>query len=167
MNTEEEVTDIVVSPSNKLSITGNDLIEEIINETDSDKVEDLTNLFKINQKKRNLARINKLSNLLDTIDKEVIERLNNSPETFRNETLLAYMESTQKSINNIEQSVDQVPLIQINNQKNEINIANSSGLNRESRQKVLDTVMAILNNETEEAKDKDIIDITPSEGDNN
>ena len=154
---KDETESIIVSPKTKLSNTGNDLIENIVNETDPDKIEDLTNLFKINQKKRSLLRINKLSNLLDNIDEEVINRFNNFPETFRNETLLDYMESTQKSITNIEQNLEQAPLIQINNQKNEINISDS-GLNRESRQKVLDAVMAILN--SSEA-DTDIIDIEP------
>ena len=152
---DEEQNEIVVSPANKLVNTGNDLINEIINESDPDKVEDLTNLFKLNQKKRDIARINKLSNLLDNIDKEVIDRINNVPESFKNETLLAYMESTQKSITNIQQNVEQTPLIQINNQKNEINISDS-GLNRESRQKVLDAVMAILNN-------TDVIDVESKE----
>lgn len=126
--------------------SSNELINKIINENDRDKLNDLTNLFMINQKKKDIVRANKLSNLLNLIDNEVYDRVSNEPEMFDNLTLLKYMDSTQQTINNVSQSINQVPFIQINNQKNEINInSNSSGLDRDSRAKVLEVVTAILN----------------------
>ena len=55
------------------------------------------------------------------------------------------MESTQSAINTTYQNLDRQPLIQINNQKNEINF-NNSGLDRESRARVLEVVSAIISN---------------------
>jgi hypothetical protein len=137
--------------------SSNELINKIINENDRDKLNDLTNLFMINQKKKDIVRANKLSNLLNLIDNEVYERVSNEPEMFDNLTLLKYMDSTQQTINNVSQSINQVPFIQINNQKNEINInSNSSGLDRDSRAKVLEVVTAILNGTNDNVIDVDV-----------
>ena len=68
------------------------------------------------------------------------------------------MDSTQQTINNVSQSINQVPFIQINNQKNEINInSNSSGLDRDSRAKVLEVVTAILNGTNDNVIDVDVV----------
>ena len=137
--------------------SSNELINKIINENDRDKLNDLTNLFMINQKKKDIVRANKLSNLLNLIDNEVYDRVSNEPEMFDNLTLLKYMDSTQQTINNVSQSINQVPFIQINNQKNEINInSNSSGLDRDSRAKVLEVVTAILNGTNDNVIDVDV-----------
>lgn len=139
--------------------SSNELINKIINENDRDKLNDLTNLFMINQKKKDIVRANKLSNLLNLIDNEVYERVSNEPEMFDNLTLLKYMDSTQQTINNVSQSINQVPFIQINNQKNEINInSNSSGLDRDSRAKVLEVVTAILNGTNDNVIDVDVVE---------
>lgn len=121
-----------------------DIVNDLIKENDSAKFNDLTNLFKMNQKKKDIYRANKLSNLLDLIDNEVYERVSSMPESFDNYALLKYMESTQNAINTTNQNLDRQPFIQINNQKNEINF-NSSGLDRDSRARVLEAVTAIIN----------------------
>ena len=55
------------------------------------------------------------------------------------------MTATQQILGNISQEIEKTPLIQINNQKNEIHI-NEEGLSRESRMKVLDVISKILDN---------------------
>ena len=132
-----------------------DLVNQIINETDTDKIDDLTKLFTINQRKKDIARIDKLSQLLNLVDDEVTNRLVDCPESFNNDQLVKYMTATQQSISTIENTLDQKPIIQINNQKNEIHI-NDSGLNRESREKVLNAVMEILNKANDNVIDVDV-----------
>ncbi len=142
---EEEKNELVEnSDTFDLYKQSDDIVNDLIKENDSAKFNDLTNLFKMNQKKKDIYRANKLSNLLDLIDNEVYERVSSMPESFDNYALLKYMESTQNAINTTNQNLDRQPFIQINNQKNEINF-NSSGLDRDSRAKVLEAVTAIIN----------------------
>lgn len=141
MDEKNEITPVV---NLKLTLEGNDLTNQIIEEKDASKLEDLTKLFLLNKKKKDLARINKLSNLIDTIDNEVIARMNEEPESFNNDQLVKYMTATQQIVDNTTQSIEAVPLVQINTQKNEIHI-DDSGLNKESRAKVLEVITSILN----------------------
>lgn len=142
---EEEKNELVEnSDTFDLYKQSDDIVNDLIRENDSAKFNDLTNLFKMNQKKKDIYRANKLSNLLDLIDNEVYERVSSMPESFDNYALLKYMESTQNAINTTNQNLDRQPFIQINNQKNEINF-NSSGLDRDSRARVLEAVTAIIN----------------------
>ena len=142
----------------KLSNDTDALTEQIMSETDLDKFNDLTNLFEMNHRKKNMARINRLSNLLEMVDDEVILRLSTSPSAIEDKDLVGYMKTAQSAIDSIEGNLNQTPLVQINNQKNEIHI-NESGLNQESRKKVLDAVMAILEN----AKTDNIIEVEDTE----
>lgn len=137
----------------KLFGDSDELVEQIINENDPDKINDLTQLFKMSQAKKDVARTNRLSKLLEVIDDEVIMRFTSTPEAFDNDQLLKYMDVTQRTIYNVSDSINKVPTIQINNQSNEIHI-NNSGLDRSSRAKVLEAVNSILNS-------ANIIDITP------
>jgi len=142
---EEEKNELVEnSDTFDLYKQSDDIVNDLIRENDSAKFNDLTNLFKMNQKKKDIYRANKLSNLLDLIDNEIYERDSSMPESFDNYALLKYMESTQNAINTTNQNLDRQPFIQINNQKNEINF-NSSGLDRDSRARVLEAVTAIIN----------------------
>lgn len=134
-----------LTPSVKLDLESNNITQQIVNETDPAKIDDLTQLFMLNKKKKNLVRMNKLSNLLDVIDDEVILRFSEEPDTFNNDQLVKYMTATQQILGNISQEIEKTPLIQINNQKNEIHI-NEEGLSRESRMKVLDVISKILDN---------------------
>lgn len=141
----DEKNEIVeVNHNVKLTLEGNDITNQIISEKDPNKLEDLTQLFLLNKKKKDLARINKLSNLINTIDDEVINRFNEEPENFNNDQLVKYLTATQQIIDTTANNIEKVPMIQINNQKNEIHI-DDSGLNKESRAKVLEVITSILN----------------------
>ena len=150
----------LASPDAALVQEGNNLTTEILKENDPAKLEDLTNLFNINQKKKNIARLNRLSNLLELIDTEAIERITAYPDAIDNDQLISYMNATQNAIkisnNNISQDA---PLIQINNTRNEIRVdTETSGLDRASRARVLEVVNSILNS----AKNDEVIDVTPN-----
>lgn len=151
--------EILVNNSAKLIADQSQVVSQIIDTDDPDQLEDLTNLFVANQKKKNMARINKLSSLLELVDDEVIMRFTSTPENFNEDQLLKYMDVVQKSVTQLEQNINQTPIIQINNQKNQINIGDY-GLDQESRKRVVDAVLNIINGNS------DIIDIDTQEEEN-
>lgn len=130
----------------------NALITKIINEQDSSKLNDLTDLFDMVARKKKYVRMHRLFNILDKVDTEVDARLQAGPEDedrFNNDQLIKVMNVTQQAVSDINNDVHDKPLVQINTQNNNFDF----GLNRESRQRVIDAVMSILNqkdNEDEE-----------------
>ena len=148
---------LIERPVAVLAKESNELAELIIAEKDPNKLQDLTNLFKQNQLKKNLLRSNKLNNLLELIDDEVVSRVTGNPEMIKDKDLLGYMNATQQSIQNSFNSFEQMPVIQVNNIENSVNINNN--LSKESRQVVLDKVNEILN----QLKTDNVIDIKEGE----
>lgn len=165
MEEERSLSGLVPKETRTLTEKTADLVDDIIKEENVDKFNDLTALFSMNQKKKNIARIAKLSALLDVIDNETLMRFMDSPEAFDNDQLVKYMDVTQKAITNIENTLEKTPAIQINTQNNEIHIdGNKSGLNRDSRKNVYEAVMAILDDlKNNDAVDVDFEDFTDTE----
>jgi hypothetical protein len=123
-----------------------DIAQQILDETDIDKVKDLTALFNLNTQKRNVARVLKMTDLLDRVTDQMLTRFERTPDNFSNEDLIKFMQVTENSIEKANKSisqVDQTPAIQYQ-QNNQVNINIGDSLNRESRQRVTDTVQAIL-----------------------
>ena len=147
------------SEGNKIIVSslveeGNNIANKIVSESDPDKLDTLTKLFSLNQKKKQIVRVNKLSNLLDKVDNEVINRFENNPEVIEDRDLYKYWQATSELVNGKTEEDISIPRVQINNQTN-INL-NSSGLNRESREKVLDVVNKILSEANAGVIDVDI-----------
>ena len=123
-----------------------DIAQQILDETDVDKIKDLTNLFNLNARKRNVARVLKMTDLLDRVTDQMLTRFERTPDNFSNEDLIKFMQVTENSIEKANTSISQVdetPAIQLQ-QNNQVNINIGDSLNRESRQRVTDTVQAIL-----------------------
>jgi hypothetical protein len=123
-----------------------DIAQQILDETDVDKIKDLTNLFNLNAQKRNVARVLKMTDLLDKVTDQMLTRFERTPDNFSNEDLIKFMQVTENSIEKANKSisqVDQTPAIQYQ-QNNQVNISIGDSLSRESRQRVTDTVQAIL-----------------------
>lgn len=123
-----------------------DIAQQILDETDVDKVKDLTALFNLNTQKRNVARVLKMTDLLDKVTDQMLTRFERTPDNFSNEDLIKFMQVTENSIEKANKSISQVdetPAIQLQ-QNNQVNINIGNSLNRESRQRVTDTVQAIL-----------------------
>ena len=122
------------------------IAQEILDTEDIDKVKDLTNLFNLNTKKRNVMRVLKMTQLLDNVTDKVIERFEKTPDNFSNEDLLKYMQVTENAIDKANKNLDMIeetPAIQFQ-QNNQVNINIDRGLNRDSRAKVTEAVEAIL-----------------------
>lgn len=125
------------------------LIEQIIAEPDKQKAAELTQLFNDNQNKKTMVRVNKLSDLLDTITDQALTRFTARPDEISNKELFDGLKIVQDLIERGQKQVSgatETPLIQFNQQTNEVNIGNSgSELNRESRERVKNAVLGLLN----------------------
>lgn len=126
------------------------IIEKLIAETDEQKAKDLTYLFNANQNKKTMVRVNKLSDLMDTITEQALARFTARPDEISNKELFDglkvvqdLIERGQKQVSGTNESI--TPLIQVNQQTNEVNLGSTTGtLNRESREKVKSAVMNLL-----------------------
>lgn len=139
----------------------NKLAEDIIQENDVEKVQNLVHLFNLNQSKKNVLRILKLNNLLDKVQDQMIERFEKKPGEFSNADLLNYMQVAQSAIDRANKSlnlVDETPSITMN-QVN-VNISEDPVLNRESREKVTEAIAAIMKklNMQEQSEDEIIVE---------
>ena len=147
----------------KINSDNKELTQQLLDCKDLDKVKELTALFNLNAQKKSAVRILKMNNLLDKVTNEIIERFDNRSQTFTNDDLLKYMQVVENSIDKSSKTlgmVEDTPAIQ-HQQNNQVNIqVNEPGLNRDSRQKVLDAVNQILQQAKTSDKDIDIKEIT-------
>lgn len=145
------------------------IAQEIIEEQDIDRVKDLTALFNLNAQKRNVMRVIKMNNLLDKVTDQVIERFDKRPDNFSNDDLIKYMQVTESAIDKASKNlnlVEETPPIQLM-QNNQVNINIGSDLDRDGRERVLNTVANLIaqmqNNNDNVIEVDDITDI--DEGD--
>ena len=120
------------------------LAQQIIEEKDIDKAQELVKLFNLNQCKKNALRLIKLNNLYDKVSDQMIERFEKRPGEFTNTDLLNYLNTTQNAIDKASKAlnlIDETPAITLN----QVNIGVSENtLDSESRTKVLNAVNSIL-----------------------
>ena len=155
-----ESTDLVV-PHN-LNDEAKMLIEQLISETDEQKAKDLTYLFNANQNKKTMVRVNKLSDLLDTITDQALTRFTSRPDEISNKELFDGLKVVQDLIERGQKQVSgagETPLIQFNQQTNEVNIGNAaSTLSRDSRERVKSAVLNLINNLTAQTAEPEVIE---------
>lgn len=135
---------------NKLDIYAKALADDIIKEQDIDKIKNLTNLFNINQHKKNIVRTTKLNELLDAITDQMVERFHKKPNEFSNADLLDYLTAVQNTIDKANKNTaqeDLQPIQQINN--TQININNEEQLSKEARDRVLNFIKKTINSKEE------------------
>jgi hypothetical protein len=124
------------------------LINQIIAEKDIEKTKDLTHLFNINQNKKTMIRIDKLSGLQDNLVSQFAQRIAERPDEISNKELMDGIKIVQDIIERGQkqvESVEQTPLIQFNQQNNSVNIGEGGAqLNKESRDRVKNAVLALL-----------------------
>lgn len=146
------------------------LISQIIAETDEQKTRDLTQLFNANQNKKTMVRVNKLSDLLDTITDQALARFTARPDEISNKELFDGLKVVQDLIERGQKQVSgagEMPLIQVNQQNNEVTIGGApSTLSRDSRERVKSAVLGLLESITTTAQapvDDNIIEVDPVE----
>lgn len=162
--------------SGNLSAESKQLIELLIKESDEQKTKELMQLFNANQNKKTMIRVNKLSELLDTITDQALARFTARPDEISNKELFDGLKVVQDLIERGQKQVinaGETPLIQINQQTNEINVGGSATtLSRDSRERVKTAVMTFLtgltaNTESNSVVDTDIISVEDSEDNKN
>lgn len=172
-----EGTELVSATPMDLNAESLALINQIIAETDDQKARDLTYLFNANQNKKTMVRVNKLSDLLDTITDQALVRFTSRPDEISNKELFDGLKIVQDLIERGQKQVSgagETPLIQVNQQNNEVTIGGApSNLSRDSRERVKSAVMGLLNSLTaatpeQTPVDAEIVDLVDTaEEDNN
>jgi hypothetical protein len=164
---QANATELAVIKPFSLNEESKELIERIISETDEQKSRDLTHLFNANQNKKTMVRVNKLSDLLDTITDQALQRFSARPDEISNKELFDGLKVVQDLIERGQKQVSgagETPLIQVNQQTNEVNIGGTtSNLNRDSRERVKSAVLSLLSSINTAATNTDVIDVTPEE----
>jgi hypothetical protein len=149
-----EETGLVPAGPLKLNAESAELIEKIIAESDDQKSKELTQLFNANQNKKTMVRVNKLSDLLDTITDQALTRFTQRPDEISNKELFDGLKIVQDLIERGQKQVSgagETPLIQFNQQNNEVKIDGAGGnLSRDSRERVKSAVLSLLSGLTAE-----------------
>lgn len=160
VDTEEPA--VPTSNPKALSAESKAIIEQIIAETDEHKVQELTQLFNTNQNKKTMARVDKLSDLLDTITDQALARFTSRPDEISNKELFDGLKIVQDLIERGQKQVSgagEAPLIQVNQQTNEVNIGGTaSSLNRDSRERVKSAVLSLLSNITTNSPETNVVE---------
>ena len=148
-STQPSSTALTIVNAEDLNQESLTLINQIIAESDIEKTKDLTHLFNINQNKKTMIRIDKLSGLQDHLVDQFARRIAERPDEISNKELMDGIRIVQDIIERGQKQVEgvnQTPLIQFNQQNNSVNLGDSSTqLSKESRDRVKNAVLSLLN----------------------
>lgn len=140
----------IAAASTALNQESLEILEKLVGEADQEKAKDLTYLFNMNQNKKTMVRMDKLSGLQDNLVDQFVQRIALRPDEISNKELLDGIKIVQDILERGQRQVseaDQAPLIQINQQTNSLQIGESSTeLDRESRERVKNAVFCLLKN---------------------
>lgn len=148
------------------------LINQIIAESDIEKSKDLTHLFNINQNKKTMVRIDKLSGLQDHLVDQFAKRIAERPDEISNKELMDGIRIVQDIIERGQKQVEgvaQTPLIQFNQQNNSVSLGDGSPqLSKESRDRVKTAVLGLLSGLTKsptiEKPTENLIEVVETSG---
>ena len=128
--------------------TIDDLLEQLMNESNTAQLENIIDLFNVSFQKKNILRIQKLNELQDKIQTQIEKRLDNKIDEFSNKDLIDYFKVMQDSIikNSDNAEMQNAKVIQIiQNQTNvQNNLQESEPLSRESKEKISEAVQSML-----------------------
>lgn len=120
------------------------LVGELTFERDRQKMQAIEQQFNDIQRKKQLARVSKLSDVQDMLTDQFYQRISQRPDEISNKEMLDGMKVVQDLMEkNLKQAetIEEIPqLIQIN--QTEVNVGNN--LNRDSRERVKNAVLGIL-----------------------
>lgn len=140
--------DILTKTSSDLKTDTEQVVSQLVQSTEADEIKRLTQLFNVNQMKKDAIRTIKLNDMLDKLDDRVLERIETYGDEMSNRDLIDYVNTVQQSISKASQKVteiDQTPLIQLNQQNNIVNVTTPQ-FNKESRSKIIEAVQQLLQN---------------------
>jgi hypothetical protein len=148
LQTSSETGALTIVNADDLNKESLELINQLIAEQDIERTKDLTHLFNINQNKKTMIRIDKLSGLQDDLVDQFVRRIAERPDEISNKELMDGIKIVQDIIERGQKQVEgvqQTPLIQFNQQNNSVNIGDGTPqLSKESRDKVKNAVLSLL-----------------------
>lgn len=140
---EDTETSLTVSSiDSKLDTIVNDIMEE----DSPTKTKELVDLFNWNISKKNVARIQKLNNLYDSITDQMVERVAKKSDQFSNSDLLDYVKTIQTAIDTHSKNVAQaqeIPMI-VQQTNNTINVNVTEQFDQEAKKRILAAVQTTL-----------------------
>lgn len=161
---EEKINEVDLVNLIPLDKETSQLAQQIIDEKDVKKTQDLVKIFNLNQAKKNVLRVLKLNSLLDKVSDQMIERFERKPGEFSNSDLLNYLQVTQNAIDRANKSlnlVDETPTISLT----QVNVNIEETLDRDSRAKITEAINKILekSKEMEIINNEDIVEVEAEE----
>lgn len=154
-----------ILPIDDVKEKDNELINAIMQESDIDRLKDLTHVFNAFQTKRQILRVNALNDVQDALVQQMARRLQEMPNNFNNADIASWMKTVQQALDSSHLSIkeiDDVPTI-VNQNNTQVNINVEDTLNKESREKVMDALQAILGS----IKNEDTNVVYADDNDNN
>lgn len=136
-----------------------DLTSRIISETNIDEFNKIKSLFDLSMKKKEMLRVSRLNDLQDLAVNEMEQRLSKRPGEFSNKDLVTYFKAIQDTIDSSNTALDDVDMstIKVVQSQVNININDEQDLDRESRNRVIEAIRAIML-KSDEAKEPPIIE---------
>lgn len=131
------------------------------------EAQQLIDSFNFNNTKKNIYRINKLNDLLDTINQEAVNRFEKRPAEISNKEVLDYMNAVQNQIDRSQKTVaslNNISAVQVNNtQNNTVNIkvgdTEVDNLTKASRDKITSLVAEILKQTALKTENDIVLDV--------
>lgn len=138
----DEVMEVTINTST------DDLEKQLLEETNTDTINHIVELFNLNLQKKNIIRSAKLSDVQDKVVNQITQRIDLEPESFSNDDLIKYHKILQETLTKTDTTLDNVkmPAIQINQQFN----VDKMQFDSDSRKRILSAVQEILNSQHED-----------------
>lgn len=129
-----------------LDSTIGSIVESIMNESDPNKTKDLVELFNWNISKKNIARIQKLNTLYDSITDQMVERVDKRADQFSNSDLLDYIKTIQGAIDTNSKNLSHIqePPMIVQQSNTQINVNVVDSFDRDAKERILAAVQATL-----------------------
>lgn len=153
----DKITDLSVPKEVKQADI--DLITQIVGESDTEKLKDLTNLFNAFQVKRNILRVNALNDVQDRLVQQMRDRLDKFPDNFSNGDIALWAKTVQSALDSTQgkiKEVESMPTI-VHQNNTQVNINVEDSLNRESRERILNALQLILSSNSGDNESTDLL----------
>lgn len=141
----EETTSLNLA-TDELNTKVEKIAKDIVIQDDPDEIKKLVQQFNLAHTKKQILRSLTYDQLLDSITDQMKERVTLRGDQFSNKDLLDYLNTMNNGIEKAQKQftdVESIPKIQINQQNN---ITVNETLDRESRERVLSVVNALMQN---------------------
>lgn len=142
----------IVSPQEELE-------SRLMEESDTEELKKIINLFNLNIKKKDILRVGKLSELQDNVVNEMILRIEQAPGAISNDSLINFYKTVQSTIDKSDRSLNDIDTSSIQINQQQINLNVTPELDTGSKMRIAEAVKSVLEkiNKTKE-QEVEVID---------